>query len=168
VIDFDSAPAVNHQGTRVANLLDPAQLPRHGAYILADTEGGVAGAPVQWFRVKTEGSEWPSPKRVRLIMCGEPGGFVVHWPQPGVDLLRGMHTAPAEGYQREIVFTEAEVRRAVALRGSGVCFYFRSGNRFGKGRVRMPEASGNTVRWDADFYLQPDGSRNLQSIDRAL
>ena len=164
-VDFDRRPGSNPPATKVDDLYDPAQLPARGAYVLAATVGGEPGARLDTFPIRTPGgSNWTSPRQVRLVICGdEQSGFIPVPSPPGIDVLRGMKAAPVCGYERELVLDQDELRTMSTAGGFTAHFYFRCGDRYGKGRLGIPTASPDVVRVDAYFYLQPDGSRNLEA-----
>lgn len=75
-----------------------------------------------------------------------------------------MNEAPAEGYERELVLDEAQLKAMSTAGGYTAHFYFRCGDRYGKGRLGIPMLSADEVRVDAYFFIQSDGSRNLEAL----
>ena len=76
-------------------------------------------------------------------------------------VYRSMRTAPATGYQDSLVLDRKE------RTGGSYYFYFRSGDRYGKGKVVPPSfghADGQEVVMShIELRLNPDGSRNVES-----
>jgi hypothetical protein len=105
------------------------------------------------------------PKKLHIIANTADGGFVV-FPQKGHDLSRYMRTAPAEGYQREIVYDEAFYAEQATRgdgEGEGLWIYCKMGGWFAKGRLSRPDIVGSNVSVRIVLRIQPDGSRNLET-----
>ena len=76
-------------------------------------------------------------------------------------VYRSMRTAPATGYQECLVLDRGE------RSGESYYFYFRSGDRYGKGMIVPPSfghADGEEVVMAyIELRLNPDGSRNVET-----
>ena len=78
-----------------------------------------------------------------------------------------MKTAPASGYQKEL-FLDAATLREFSQHRAQRYFFFRTKDKFGKGIVGGGDTEidqTGTIRLGVVFYLQPDGSRNLETED---
>ena len=165
VIDLDQPPnpTDGKSGRLAADLTDATQLPRCGAYMLASTEDGAPGGEVDWFQIRTDGSSWPSPKQLRLRLTGEGAGWIPLQSHREVNVLWGMKTAPVNGYQPELVLDQEFMRDASTSGGISLYFYFRTCGRYGKGQIHIPMMDRDKAALEADFLIQPDGSRNVES-----
>lgn len=105
--------------------------------------------------------EWLVPKETRLGITGVSNGIVMYaeWNAETPDWkgLRKMKDAPAGGYQSEIVLPK----------GRKCLFFFVVGGLYGKGIVgdaRCSDPDDTGVDPFVALYLQPDGSRNVRSL----
>ncbi len=107
------------------------------------------------------------PSEVTLILNAEEGGFLLHEggaPEKGFWF---MEEAPEEGYQRELKIDGQFLYERLKTQGpfSGVFFYFKVGDTYGKARlqrVRIVER-GNTLNASIEMFFQPDGTRFLRT-----
>lgn len=103
------------------------------------------------------------PVRAVVDFSEANGGVVLHEFASGDSgtVYRDMLTAPAEGYQSELVLNTEDGY-------GGYFFYCRIGNQYGKGRVNRPELSIRdgefTVVTSIELRMNPDGSRNVETI----
>ena len=72
-----------------------------------------------------------------------------------------MMQAPETGYTNEIVFTPEDWYR----RG---WFYCRIGNNYGRGYIERidPRDEAKTIETKVTLYMQPNGSRNLETGEK--
>ncbi len=104
---------------------------------------------------------WHFPARVTLHYTGEEGGFVPFVPNEDADhappLPRQMKKAPEAGYVPE--FT--------SIRGDNQLryFYFKAGGKYGRGELSQSKLTKDrqTATVLLILYIQPDGSRNLET-----
>lgn len=118
------------------------------------------------------GVSWGYPERFRLIMNDPEGGFVVFTPSPGVPVAVQMGTAPENGYTQEIEFTAeqmANVGEGYRMVEDVVWFFLKSHGKFGKGNIGIADGriwSGHSrALVDTSLWVQPDGSRHVQTLD---
>ena len=167
VLDLDSPtdkPPFASYDKKVASLASPETLPRNCLYLLsqAEKENRSASAAVQ-----QKGGPVPVPRpvtrlpiTVRLLAAGSDSGFVTVTPPNPFRPFRTMKEAPREGYQREIVL-EAPTN------GSQAVFYFKLHGKYGKGQlcnIQLRQQGTASVVASLVVWLQPDGSRNLESM----
>ena len=91
------------------------------------------------------------------------GGVVLHrfTNENRRDVFRSMRTAPADGYRDSLVLDREE------RNGQSYYFFFRTGDRYGKGTVGAPSFGHSdgldVVRVHIELRLNPDGSRNVET-----
>lgn len=125
---------------------------------------------------------------VTLVLNSPGGGFVPFTPNPQIETpnaqiesgearakppFRQMKQAPEGGYTRTLTLNQEFLDRRLASTGSefdSLFFYFKTTNKYGKGKIGFVEfqvKNGETkIRLRVNLLIQPDGSRNLNSIDR--
>ncbi len=107
------------------------------------------------------------PSEITLILNADEGGFLLHEggsPEKGFWF---MEEAPEDGYQRELKINGQFLYDRLNIRGgfSGVYFYFKVGDMYGKARLNSIGIidSGNTLRSNIQMFFQPDGTRFLRT-----
>ena len=117
----------------------------------------------------------PGPKLITGLMLhasGKNAGFIrfkpTARPKHQNDAWREMRSAPEQGYRSELTIQAADIPKLYHLAGGAewCYFYFRSADgKYGKCRVCIGQGSrgGTKIRLHAEFYMQPDGSRNVQT-----
>ncbi len=168
VINFDKHPASSLRV--IDNIEDPKQLPENCVYMVADKDLDGKIATVQkksYLADGTIGGEYEVPRRVKLIMTGPESGFIEYKLNPNKKPTRQMKEAPENGYEKEILIEGDDISKEDS---EGVIFYFKTKDKYGKGSVSISKVSvsedRSTLKVSANFKLQPDGSRNLETGDR--
>jgi hypothetical protein len=106
------------------------------------------------------------PHHVTLHIPGAQSGFVRINPETGFEPMATRDLAPPEGYVHEFTISRSRLRQMRAATRDDVSdaceyFFFRAGNRVGKGRFYWESVSGPPA-FTFDLYLQPEpGSLNL-------
>ncbi len=149
---------------KVSKFMDSRQLPANCICLLADLDksGRIAMETAKFVRGDEKPQDRKLPATVRLVASGTDSGFIVTAPPDASHPFRKMKEAPVQGYQREIVFRASDLGRQ-----SSFVFYFRVNGKFGKGQIFDIWPSGQEgarLTANLDVRLQPDGSRNLESM----
>lgn len=151
---------------RVADVTDAEQLPRQAAYFVADvTEDGTIPATEVQYRdiLVTAGGPGKAPDNLRLVMTNPDSGFIVFYSDDQISgydsAARRMVRAPDEGYEQMLELNPDFVSR-------GHLFYFKAGNLYGRGKLDRPRMShdGKTFEMWIEWQIQPNGSRNLETL----
>ena len=154
---------------KVAKLQDSRQLPANCIYLLADLDknGRIALESVKYVhdgKLYPAGTETTAtlPATLRLVAGGTDSGFILTTPPNRFRPFRKMKEAPQQGYQREIV-----LRAPAIMRQSVFVFYCRVNGKYGKGKIyniQRPGQGGDRVIAHVQLWLQPDGTRNLETM----
>lgn len=175
IIDFDIIPG-NYDGIsevrRVENIEDPKQLPENCVYMVADKDldGKIVTVRKTWTSEYPilnykEDREYVVPQRIKLIMTAPESGFIEYKPGQNKKMPRQMKEAPETGYQNELVIESGRFERG--SREADIHFYFKSRDKYGKGEIGTFGLydDNSKVRIGVSFNLQPDGSRNLETVE---
>jgi len=164
VFDFDMRRG-HLQGdlARVVNVTDPEQLPDHAAYLVAgvDEDGTI---PSAMNRSGRGGRLGLVPESLQLVMTDQGGGFIRFHPEEEHrnydQVARRMVQAPKEGYD-QVLRLEPE-----SVDYMGNFFYFKIGDIYGRGMFFLPRLSSDAKQFEMtfEFQIQPDGSRNLETM----
>lgn len=168
VIDFSESPVPYRQKPlkRIEDIGDAESLPPGCLYIVADTDDEG--------RILTEtiiGGEWNQhkrdyPQRIRLRINDPDGGFVVYEQEQEKHASWSMKRAPDNGYEPELILTADWLHeKSQVSPSSGTFFYFKTGERYGKGTIgEVNLQNGNTrLIVYGGGNLQPDGTRNVDT-----
>jgi len=151
--------------TDVPNLNDLRPAPPLLVYVQADVEDGmIPNNSIQDIHAYGEsGGPRRLPKHLLLRITDPEGGFI-HFPVEDRKAFiydrfnRGMRQAPETGYEPTLaIYPDRQIP---------VYFFIKAGNRYGKGvlhNVRVAE-DGSRVDCEVKLYIQPDGSRNLETL----
>ena len=149
----------------------PADLPPHCLYQRADVADGQIVPSGKGVRKSYHGGSesWSGehdPARVYLGISGPGNGFVFFDPGPekregtGQKALRAMKEAPEDGYKQELLLDQTVHDSAF--------FYIKVGDWYGKGIIGLGTRRPEPTMLDCAYirvWLQPDGSRNVRSLD---
>jgi hypothetical protein len=114
------------------------------------------------------------PPRLRLAITGEGNGFIRKELAPLPSLERQLKEAPAEGYA-DAIFPYEELDRVGSSGVGSSWFFIRINGLYGRGcirgvtavRTRDPNNGAprefSAVGFFIELWLQPDGSRNLET-----
>ena len=149
----------------VPNLNDPGPAPPLLVYVRSDVEEGVipndAIQDIDAYR--EDGGPRRLPKHLSLCITDPEGGFI-HYPVEDRQAFiydrfnRSMRQAPETGYQQTlIIYPDKQIP---------VYFFIKAGDRYGKGVLRGVTVAEDGSRVDCivKLYMQPDGSRNLETL----
>lgn len=154
---------------------EPANLPSHCLYQRADVaDGRIIHADKPVHKVYSGGDSTmlaeQTPARVFLGITGSGNGLVLFEPDEalrcddtGQKVLRAMKEAPKDGYKPELLLDQTLHKDAF--------FYIKVGDWYGKGRIPLNTRMYEPTRLDGAsirLWLQPDGSRNVRSLDGNL
>ncbi|GJM12960.1 MAG: hypothetical protein DHS20C12_13630 [Pseudohongiella sp.] len=130
-------------------------------YIELLTELDENGAPVAVPRSTNRDPRLPVSASLNFSTAD--GGVVPYQPSAvsPLEIRREMIQAPADGYQPQLILDPGA--------GGPTWFYVRIGENFGRGQVFPPslESTGSGQRLVVSFqlFLNPDGSRNLETVE---
>jgi len=123
------------------------------------TKGYPESTPTRMGEGRNLGGDEPARLRLR-VSGGENNGFIKQAELPrGGWVGRVMRFAPETGYENEVLFAPEDV----------VWFYWRIGDKYGRGCLGWPTRvrdDTKTIEVGLKLYIQPDGSRNLETGDR--
>jgi hypothetical protein len=165
VMDFDSFRRGRSAARKIQNILDPKLLPANSAYITADLDAGGSFATIQ-DTPPNSAVLVTRPRTVRLTMNAKGDGFIKFLPKSSRNVYRQMKTAPEKGYQGVLVLDEEFFRQQSAMKAPedyGLYFYFKTKDKYGKGRISAPIIQSNAVRMGVIFRFQPDETRNVET-----
>lgn len=120
-----------------------------------------------WRTEGTTAPEFDYPRRIVIRFHGsETGGILFDPPDdlprlfPSEQVLRRMREAPARGYL-EVV----DLPLAATHSNNAWYFYFRSGDRYGKGEIKMPEVNRERSQLSANvrLWINEAGGRELRA-----
>lgn len=163
-------------------MFDRASFPRHCAYILPgmDAEGKAILKDCRWKEEQREERVYCLPQRLDLFLSDPNGGFVMSELGYNKKTMHKMKQAPASGYKQPLSFDATDLLKILLRDGKSEyqSFYFKVGEKYGKGyfmptavRVKLgqfpryyyPMGKDGIVSIGIWFFLQPDGSRNLET-----
>jgi len=172
IIDPKHPPRHEEPITQVDNLHNLELLPDHSVFMIPGTKEDGKIDTVQIGELDEHTRDGIYPKKLRLIMKAEKGGFIEVKPKKEIPLAIQMTEAPKEGYKKELVLSAEQLDRMKRMKrnaSAGVkaktWFYFRVGDLYGKGyceRLRSRDRSEH-LELDVGLYLQLNGSRNVET-----
>ena len=170
IIDFDRVLRGFGGSELVTNVFSVASFPTNSAYLTASR--GTNGLVETVSLLHSSGAFSDIfPRDLRVKLTDTNGGFVVFAPSVRRNMYFQMKTAPLTGYQSDLLITTNDLARIFSPPDDGtdqwIYFYFRTGGKYGKGRVGHAnvEAAGSNVEARVEFRIQRDGSRNLETFE---
>jgi len=167
---FDFGRALDHarigKEVGVEDVTDAEQLSEKAVYVIGDMgKDGVIPyeeVPFEDMFSSVRG-RCQVPKNLRMVVTDPEGGIQLFQPEGELRgsnrVARHMTRAPEKGYEQVL-----DLPKGIASRGYR--FYFKVGEHYGRGRLRFPKISrdGQTFEIGVEFQIQPDGSRNLETM----
>jgi hypothetical protein len=167
VLDFTKKPSETEQDWRFVKIVGPQDVPANCVAAVMDRDQ-MTGAVL---RQKRPGSlVCDYPVGVTLYLNAAKGGFIPYDPKHPPLALREMKLAPEAGYKAELSLSGKSLVSLATNEASGdpakcVYFFFKTADgKYGKGVIISAGGPARDVKSYVSiiFYLQPDGSRNLE------